>query len=132
MLCIRCSWECNTAGPECGPANTLNQAADADPKFGMKVNIGGATTPRFVVGAPVKTLVPHAKHRPTNPFHPSTLTQGLVPERLAMSEDPAARLYYSNWTPSMHKWAAEDFDTGFRTREAVPGSPDPALRIVES
>ena len=87
----RHSWECNTTGRRRGPATTLSQAADADPKFGMK---------------------------------------GLVPRRLALSDDAATRLFYSNWTPSMHEWAAEGFDPEYKTRKAAPGSPDPALRSV--
>ena len=56
--------------------------------------------------------------------------KGLVPRSLALSGEPEERLFYSNWTPSMHAWAAAGWSEDFRSQHAVAGSPDPALRIV--
>ena len=57
--------------------------------------------------------------------------KALVPARLALSDDAAERRFYSSWTTWQQAWGAAGFAEGFRTAHAVPGSPDPALRMVD-
>ena len=57
--------------------------------------------------------------------------KALVPERLALSDDAAERLFYSSWTAWQQAWGKAGFAPEFRTVHAVPRSPDPALRIVD-
>jgi hypothetical protein len=56
--------------------------------------------------------------RYVRPPSPVLTDWNLFPERLAMSPDPATRLFYSHWNPAQGEWAASGFDP--EVRRAMP------------
>jgi hypothetical protein len=46
----------------------------------------------------------------------------LIPERLALSPDPATRLFFSHWNTAQGEWVASGFDP--EMRKAMPRGED--------
>jgi hypothetical protein len=71
----------------------------------------------FARGGWLRSALPHTSRYIRSPTPPLT-DWNLFPERLAMSPDPATRLFFSHWNTAQGEWAASGFDP--EVRKAMP------------
>jgi hypothetical protein len=67
----------------------------------------------YARGGWLRSSLPTTKRYIRSPSPPLT-DWNLFPERLAMSPDPATRLFFSHWNTAMGEWAASGFDPAVR------------------
>jgi hypothetical protein len=71
----------------------------------------------YARGGWLRSALPAAPRYIRSPTPPLT-DWNLIPERLAMSPDPAERLFFSHWNTAQGEWAATGFDP--EVRKAMP------------
>jgi hypothetical protein len=71
----------------------------------------------YARGGWLRSALPNSD-RYVRPPAPVLTNWNLFPERLAMSADPATRLFFSHWNTAMGEWAASGFDP--ELRKAMP------------
>jgi hypothetical protein len=71
----------------------------------------------YARGGWLRSSLPNT-NRYVRPPAPVLTNWNLFPERLAMSADPATRLFFSHWNTAMGEWAASGFDP--EVRKAMP------------
>jgi Phytanoyl-CoA dioxygenase (PhyH) len=71
----------------------------------------------YARGGWLRSALPET-NRYVRPPSPVLTNWNLFPERLAMSPDPATRLFFSHWNPAQGEWAASGFSE--QARKAMP------------
>jgi ectoine hydroxylase-related dioxygenase (phytanoyl-CoA dioxygenase family) len=71
----------------------------------------------YARGGWLRSALPHTRRYVRAPA-PALTDWNLIPERLAMSPDPATRLFFSHWNTAQGEWAASGFEPAMR--KAMP------------
>jgi len=75
----------------------------------------------FARGGWIRSALP-TSDRYVRPPSPVLTNWNLIPERLALSPDPATRLFFSHWNTAQGEWVASGFDP--EMRKAMPRGED--------